>query len=176
MSRQTASTDERIPSVRPDTRTRLAVVAVAAIAVDVASKSAAVRWLTEPFDLGWITLRVIRNTGVAFGVGADWPVGVILVITGVVSIVLVVAAWRGDLGGPIPAGLIVGGGLANLVDRALGGGVIDMLDVGRWPVFNLADVWLTLGIVGLVLTAGGVERPTNVEGSDAVDATTTRSR
>jgi signal peptidase II len=52
-------------------------------------------------------------------------------------------------------GLILGGALGNLIDRVLAGEVIDFIDMGigqtRWPVYNLADVAVTIGAVGLVL-------------------------
>ena len=73
-------------------------------------------------------------------------------IVGVAVVALAVAAWRGHLGGPLPAGLVVGGGLANLADRAVGGSVVDLFDLGWWPVFNLADVFIVAG-VGLLLLA-----------------------
>ena len=43
--------------------------------------------------------------------------------------------------------LIIGGGLSNLFDRVLRGGVIDFIDLGWGSVFNLADVFITLGLV-----------------------------
>lgn len=47
-------------------------------------------------------------------------------------------------------GLLIGGGLSNLLDRHLQGGVVDFFDVQVWPIFNLADVAITLGVIGLV--------------------------
>jgi signal peptidase II len=57
-------------------------------------------------------------------------------------------------------GIILGGALGNLADRAfrsgdgfLGGRVVDMVDLQWWPVFNLADVALWVGIGVLLLTS-----------------------
>ena len=44
-------------------------------------------------------------------------------------------------------GLAMGGATANLADRLWRGGVVDFIDVGFWPVFNIADVAIVLGVV-----------------------------
>ena len=133
-------------------RRRLLFAVLVAVVADALTKVAAVRWLTGTVDVGVLDLRVTRNPGVAFSLGADQPTVVVLAFTGVAVAALAVAAWRGLLEGPLPAGLVVGGGLANLADRAVGGSVVDLFDLGWWPVFNLADVFITTG-VGLLLLA-----------------------
>lgn len=133
-------------------RQRLIAVALVVVAVDAASKLAAVRWLTTPLDLGVLDLRVTRNPGITFGLGADQPAGVVLSVTGLAVVALAMGAWRGHLGDPLPAGLVVGGGLANLADRAVGV-VVDLFDLGRWPVFNLADVFITAGVALLLVSS-----------------------
>ncbi len=62
-------------------------------------------------------------------------------------------------------GVVVGGAAGNLVDRALrdgdgvlGGRVVDFVDPGFWPVFNVADVSLWVGIGILLLTSFRDER------------------
>jgi signal peptidase II len=137
---------------------RLVLVAAVTIAADLAVKAAAVRWLTDPVDLGVITVRATENSGVAFGIGADQPFAVVAALTGLVVAAIAVGAWRGDFGGPVGAGLLVGGGAANLADRVVGGSVVDLFDLGWWPVFNLADVALTVGIA-LTLVATLREQP-----------------
>src|SRR5680860_1296949 len=77
---------------------------------------------------------------------------------------------RGSIGPPAAAGLVDGGGVANLADRFTGGSVVDMFDVGWWPSFNLADVLLLTG-VALILVSG--HRPwgrTSVEPGGAPQA------
>ena len=109
---------------------RLVLVAAATIAVDLASKTAAVRWLTNPVDLGIMTVRATENSGVAFGIGADQPFALVAALTGLVVAGMAVGTWRGLFGGPVGAGLIVGGGTANLADRLVGGSVVDLFDLG----------------------------------------------
>lgn len=150
----------------------LIAVAITAVALDAGTKLAAVRWLHEPVDLGLVRLRVAFNTGIAFSIGADQPRALVLALTGLAVLALTMAAWRGHLGGPIPAGLIVGGGLANLIDRATGGSVVDLIDLGWFAVFNLADVFITAGVALLLLTSArepSTESPPPAQQPEAVD-------
>jgi signal peptidase II len=48
--------------------------------------------------------------------------------------------------------MVLGGITSNLLDRLRRGGVIDVVDLGVWPVFNLADVAI---VAGVLLTAAG---------------------
>lgn len=138
----------------------LVAAALASLAVDIVSKVAAAAWLADgAIDLGpLLTLRLVYNPGVAFGMGAALPAPVVLGVTAAIAAVMGVMAWRGVLGSPLPAGLIAGAALGNVLDRATGGSVVDFLDVGRWPTFNLADVFLLTGIALLVFNGSGTER------------------
>lgn len=46
--------------------------------------------------------------------------------------------------------LITGGLIANTLDRILLGGVIDFINLGFWPSFNIADAAVTTGVIGLI--------------------------
>jgi len=135
-------------------------MAGSAAVVDWLAKAVATVTLDDgPVELGsLITLRLSHNPGVAFGMGDFLPGPVLIAVTAVVTAVLGVAAVRGALGPWWAAGLVLGGAFANLADRVLGGTVVDFLDLGWWPSFNLADVWLTVGCVLLVI-ASLRERP-----------------
>ena len=99
------------------------------------------------------------NTGVAFGVFADggW---LLLLVTGAVILGLTFWLIRTARAGSYPSpawalGLILGGAIANFVDRVSDGRVTDFLDAGigtsRWPAFNLADSAIVLGVGVLLL-------------------------
>ena len=47
--------------------------------------------------------------------------------------------------------MIFGGGLGNLMDRINLGQVVDFIDVGFWPIFNLADSFITIGAIMLAV-------------------------
>lgn len=106
-------------------------------------------------DLGWISLRVFYNPGVAFSLGASLPAWMViagtgLVLAGLVWYLLANVRAMGTVarGGAV---LLLGGALGNFVDRLGGAGVVDYLHTGWFPTFNAADVFVTVGVAGLVL-------------------------
>ena len=131
----------------------LVITSVTVIVVDLATKvwaSSALR--DNNINLpGPLDLRLGYNRGVAFGFLNGAPTALILVLTGAVTVGLALAAWRGTLPA-LPAGLILGGAIANVLDRAHEGSVVDMLHSGWWPTFNLADTFLTIGCMLLIVT------------------------
>jgi signal peptidase II len=149
--------------VTPRRRTALVVVVAAAvITIDQLTKTWAVHVLaTRDIDLFW-TLRfhLARNRGPAFSLGFGSG-GLIAILAVVVVIVFLVVGRSVDTKlGVLSLGLVLGGAIGNLVDRAfregsgfLGGGVIDFIDPQWWPIFNVADMAVTIGGVLLVFTA-----------------------
>ncbi len=103
----------------------------------------------------------VRNTGVAFGLlsSLDPKWGNPLLIVASMFAIAGVLAYMHFLPhrGPAPfgLGLILGGAMGNLIDRARLGYVVDFLDVHwrqyHWPAFNVADIGVTVGIVFLIL-------------------------
>ena len=134
-----------------------------ALGLDVGTKAWAERALGRhaPVEVvgEWVRLTLGYNEGVAFGLFATDGPGVILLSgAALLGVVLWVAhALRTDSGaapGPRALGLVLGGGLANLIDRVRDGRVTDFLDLGlgthRWPTFNLADVAIVTGVALLM--------------------------
>jgi signal peptidase II len=101
-----------------------------------------------------------RNSGAAFSLARGG--GGIVALAALVVVVLLIRAGRGvnTKTGILSLGLVLGGALGNLVDRAvrdghgfLGGAVVDFIDPQWWPVFNVADIAISVGGVLLVLVA-----------------------
>lgn len=91
-------------------------------------------------------LRMVHNRGAAFGMlqgHQEIFIGVALVTLG--AAVLYLYRMKPDRQMQLIMGMIAGGALGNLVDRALYGYVIDFVDLGWWPVFNLADSAIVIG-------------------------------
>jgi signal peptidase II len=143
----------------------LGITALAVVVADQVSKQAALSGLADgPVDLigGVLTLRLAFNSGGAFGVLQGWP-GLFLIATGVV--VAVILMWVRQLEDPrwaLPLGMVLGGGLGNVFDRIFrdtNGRVVDFIDLHWWPVFNLADASIVIGVGAvLVLSARGHAR------------------
>ena len=131
------------------------VLAVVVLVLDQSTKAFIVGWLdwgeSWPAE-GFLRFTHARNTGTAFSlfqghsnilsIVAVFAVGVLLWVyatTGAKSFILRVAL-----------GLQLGGALGNLLDRLQQGYVTDFLDVGPWPIFNVADSAISVGMVLMV--------------------------
>jgi signal peptidase II len=106
--------------------------------------------------LPFLALVKVWNRGVAFGLfsSADSANLVFSLATALALVMVLYLGRRADTMARIGYGLIFGGGLANLVDRAVFGGVLDFIDlhVGglHWPAFNVADLAITIGVIVLL--------------------------
>ena len=137
-------------------------VAVAAFALDQGTKVLAVAHLDPgsfiPLLGGWLRLTLTHNVGSAFGLIRSGTIPT--AASTLVCVVVLGYVFRGGLarapGRGMALGLVVGGALGNLLDRIRTGGVVDFIDLQVWPVFNLADAAITIG-VGL-LAIGVVRR------------------
>jgi len=134
-------------------------------AVDQASKVWAVRVLPlyEPREIvqGLFGLVHVRNTGVAFSMLSSldhrWVHPFLILATvlamGAVLAYIAYLPCRGVA--PVGLGLILGGAIGNLIDRARLGYVVDFLDMywrgHHWPTFNVADVGISIGVVLLLI-------------------------
>lgn len=135
----------------------LGFVGALVVAADQATKTLALETLDRPVDVlgGFVTLRITINSGGAFGVLQGVP-GFFLVATiGIVAGILLWARNVEHRGWLAALGLVLGGGIGNVVDRVLRdhGGVVDFVDLHWWPVFNVADSCIVTG-VGLLLLLG----------------------
>jgi len=103
-----------------------------------------------------IDLNYVRNSGVAFGAFSEGG-ALVWVLTGLALVgLLTYFTLRADrLWLWLPVGLIAGGALGNLADRARLGYVVDFIDPVAWPAFNIADVAIVVGILGFVWVAEG---------------------
>lgn len=141
-------------------RPTVIVWVVVLVAVDLASKVWAVGNLDDaPVVLpGPVDLQLGYNSGTAFGLFSNVPSLVIVVVTSAVAAALARAWWRGRT--PTgPVALIIAGAVANAIDRVEGGSVVDMLHTGWWPTFNVADVYITTGVVGWAVISTRSDRP-----------------
>jgi signal peptidase II len=102
--------------------------------------------------VGPLTIRHVRNSGIAFGLFSNATAAVIVVTTIAIAWMLVYFARSGARHPvlPVALGLVIGGSVSNLADRVRLGFVTDFLDFRYWPAFNLADSFIVIG-VGILL-------------------------
>ncbi|NLT05889.1 MAG: signal peptidase II [Solirubrobacterales bacterium] len=95
-----------------------------------------------------------RNTGIAFG--ALQGRGAIVAVLVGVALTALVAYFAANAQRPwlwLPAGMLLGGALGNLLDRIREGAVIDFVDPIAWPAFNFADACIVVGVAVLLYVA-----------------------
>jgi signal peptidase II len=135
----------------PSHMRKLISTALSALAMSLLAQWLA-EMLTAPVSLlgQFATLRLSHNSGIAFSIALP-PVLQSLLIPFALIVVCIVA-WRTahDRISRIGFGLIVGGALANIIDRLPDGLVTDYIAVGTFPVFNLPDTFICIG-AGLLL-------------------------
>ena len=103
-----------------------------------------------------LDLTYVRNKGVAFGALGGGGALVTALTVGAVALLAVYFAFNTERRYLwLPFGLVAGGALGNLADRAREGAVIDFLDPILWPAFNMADVSIVVGILGLLYVIEG---------------------
>lgn len=165
---------------RPTWRAAPWIAAVSVIAFDQITKELALARLADgPFDIvGSLRFRLTFNSGMAFGAGAGW--GLIIGVIAIVVVGYLIRTIRRHEPGPaaVSLGVLMGGAAGNVIDRAvrdeawLRGSVVDFIDLGWFPVFNIADAAINVGVVLLLLSVWFESRraPTDVAGTDDVRA------
>jgi signal peptidase II len=153
-------------------RTALAAGAVAAVVVGIDQVvKAVVRSGIERGDdvdliLG-IRLVNVRNSGIAFGLFSDG--GALLLVGTAVALLALVFFFVTHTGRPLvwlPTGLLLGGAIGNLIDRAVEGSVTDFVKPPHFPAFNVADTAITIGVIALIYVLEGPPRK-RAEAADA---------
>ncbi len=115
-----------------------------------------------------IRVTYIKNTGGAFGLlSENAPMLKVITIVLLAALIVVYGVIRKRLGKFEQYSLlmILSGGVGNLIDRLISGFVTDFIDVWKWPVFNIADISITVGCFLLLVHVirGGNGRKTEYE-------------
>lgn len=145
-------------------RNALAIAGVGAVwlALDIATKGffnggafAVGQHIAGPF-LGLFRFTLVHNTGGAWGLFSDSTIALGVVSLAVSVLLVAFALWEphATLGQAIGAALVAAGGVGNAIDRFVQGYVVDFIEFTfiDFPVFNIADIGVTCGLVLLVLS------------------------
>jgi signal peptidase II len=134
----------------------LLTVCLACVAADQVTKGIVRLELAyqESIDLaGPFEIHHVRNTGIAFGLFPD-AASPVTILTGIAVVWMLAYFARSGARHPIlpvALGLLLGGSVSNLADRIRQGYVTDFIDPEYWPAFNLGDVFITVGVITLLM-------------------------
>lgn len=164
--------------VDPDERARrhrvargplVAVIAIGLLIADQASKQWALSRLSGGRvveAVGSLQFTLTWNTGASFSIGDDLELGPYIAVLALIVVGWLL--WSGHSAskvGAVAAGMVSGGAVGNLADRAfrtgpygedvgpLGGAVVDFIDLQWWPIFNIADMGVVGGALLLVVAS-----------------------
>ena len=144
----------------------LGSIAVAAVAADQSTKQI----VSGALDLGEavhiagpLSIHHVQNSGIAFGLFSQ-ATSIVIVLTALAVTWMLVFFARSGLRHPVlpvALGFVLGGSIANLVDRIRLGHVTDFLDIRYWPAFNLADMFIVVGVGILFVALAASDRRPN---------------
>ena len=137
------------------------LLAVAVLILDQVTKVWALDTLSAPGTvihvLPFWNFVLVWNYGISFGLFGGGAVSPLILAAATGAISLGVAVWLARATSwytAVAAGLILGGAIGNIIDRLMYGAVVDFIDWHvsgyHWPVFNIADAAITLGVVVLI--------------------------
>jgi signal peptidase II len=123
------------------------------IILDQLTKYFALKNLTEtPIIKNVFHLTLVKNTGIGFGLLRESNTLLIfLTITILALIVYYFKYLSDDPKYDLGVCLVTGGAISNIIDRIFRNFIIDFINFKIWPVFNIADAAITIGIIYLII-------------------------
>jgi signal peptidase II len=160
---QPVSSAERSLAAGPGQWLSLLAVTAASVGADQLTKqvvSSALSLGEQVEILGPFSIHHVRNSGIAFGLFSSATAIVIAVTALAVGLMVAFFARSGQRHPllPVALGFVLGGSVANLLDRVRLGYVTDFLDFDHWPAFNLADSFIVVGVALLFLSFVAADR------------------
>ena len=104
------------------------------------------------WDLAILKIQFIQNTGAGFGIlkGQTFLLGIVSLIVALAVIFYYKKIPKEKLSQILFAGFL-GGVIGNLIDRFFRKFVIDFINFGFWPAFNIADACISVSVIGLII-------------------------
>ena len=128
-------------------------IAISLILIDQISKVVIQYNYSEPIGNEIINITLVQNEGIAFGLNKGNIRNIILTILVLFIIINFVRKQRNKIDEKtgVAIGLILAGGVSNLIDRIFRGGVIDFINLKYFAIFNLADIYVFVGWILLII-------------------------
>ncbi len=128
-------------------------VTVLSLAASLLAKFLADAFLSERIPVlgSFAGLQYSLNPGIAFGIRFPWGLESLLVPLALSLVTVAAFKSARTRWSQTGFGLIVGGAFGNVIDRIGDGVVTDFFQVGTFPIFNVADSCITIGVMVLLL-------------------------
>lgn len=140
---------------------RILIIASLLAFLDQLSKYFVIKYLAVPYHIidNFLFLEYSENRGIAFGLPMPYYFsifgGVLLM-----GVILYMATKELNLKlflGRFAVALIIGGAIGNIIDRIVNGFVVDFIGIWKWPNFNLADSFITVGVLLIIVFYGKIK-------------------
>ena len=107
---------------------------------------------TVPIGGKFLTISLIQNEGIAFGMNNGNNKNIALTVIVLLIVINFIIRQKDKISIPnaIAVSLIMAGGISNLIDRIFRGGVVDFIKVTKFAIFNIADCYIVIGWIMLV--------------------------
>ena len=119
---------------------------------------AEVKNLMDIYVTSYLNLYLIWNKGIAFGLfsmNESIVYNFITIIIAIIILIIFIMMWKNDNIQRFFLALVAGGALGNFYDRIVYTAVPDFIDIHfqgfHWFVFNVADIFITIGVFCLIL-------------------------
>ena len=125
------------------------------VIVDQFTKFLIIKFVKEPIKIipRILEFEIVKNTGIAFGINNGNMKNILLIL---IFLILIISFIKRqfkliDIKTMISLSLMFAGGVSNLIDRIVIGGVLDFIKISTFPIFNIADASIVIGWVLLVI-------------------------
>ena len=132
-------------------------------------------WMPIDWLVPFVVVRHVRNSGAAFGIfPAAGPIFLGIAVVVVIGIVVYYYSRinTAPLWVRLSIGLMLGGAIGNMIDRVRFGYVVDFIDVGWFPVFNVADSCIVIGVTMLAIYMAFIQPRLTQPANASLDQTT----
>lgn len=131
----------------------LIIIVLILIVIDQTSKIVVTVLVKNSMGNEYLGLEVAKNTGMAFGFNSGNIRNIFLTIFVLAVVINFIKNQleRIDKRTTFALSLILAGGISNLIDRFLRGGILDFIKIYKFPIFNIADTYVVIGWICLII-------------------------
>ena len=131
----------------------IVIIAIILIIIDQISKILITNLVSSPIGNDYFKIEISNNTDMAFGFnsGNIKNIFITILILFIILKFVINQLERINKKTAVAIGMVVGGGISNLIDRIIRGSVLDFIKIYKFAIFNLADVFIVCGWILLII-------------------------